>query len=438
MDNSVKTTEATKRIAALFDDGIYTEIDPFAKSADGDIEVVAAFGTVNGAPCYAFSQDVTVNNGAISLAQCSKIKKVYDLASKTGYPVVGIYDSNGVKLTEGFEALSAYGDIVKSATALSGVVPQISIIAGACLGTSALMANMADVVIAVKDADFYITAPSDATVSDSADGGVVDILCDDFAAAVEKAKTLAVLLPANNLSPAPVLDFTDPSVAASEGASAIDTINAIADADSVVTLKDSYGKKAVTALATVAGSTVGFVALDGASLCPHCAYKAEALIKLCDAFNIPVVTIVDTDGLVKGAENAMLVSATKLTSAYATATCPKISVITGQAIGCAYIVLAGKGANADITFAWDNAVASPLDVEAAVAFLFNDRLSAGEDRATLEAEYKTTIGSAFTAAACGAIDDVFAPSETRAKVISALEMLYSKRETTIARKHSVK
>lgn len=437
MDNSVKTTDATKRIASLFDDGIYTEIDPFAKSADGDIEVVAAFGTVNGAPCYAFSQDVTVNNGAISLAQCSKIKKVYDLASKTGYPVVGIYDSNGVKLTEGFEALSAYGDIVKCATSLSGVVPQISIVAGACLGTSALMANMADVVIAVKDADFYITAPSDATADDSANAGIVDILADDFDKAVNEAKKLAVLLPANNLSPVPVLDFADPSTLAADGASAMDTINAIADTDSVVVLKSAYGKKVVTALATVAGSTVGFVALDGA-LCPHCAYKAEALIKLCDAFNIPVVTIVNTDGLVKNAEGAMLISATKLTSAYATATCPKISVITGQAIGSAYIILAGKGANADMTFAWDNAVASPLDVEAAVAFLFNDRLSAGEDRAALENEYKETIGSAFTAAACGAIDDVFAPSETRAKIISALEMLYSKRETTIARKHSVK
>lgn len=438
MDNSVKITEATKRIASLFDDGVYTEIDPFAKSANGDIEVVAGFGTVNGAPCYAFSQDVSVNGGAISVAQCTKIKKVYDLASKTGYPVVAIYDSNGVKLTEGFEALSAYGDIVKSATSLSGVVPQIAIVAGACLGTSALMANMADVVIAVKDADFYITAPSEVTVEDSVKAGIVDIACDDFDSAVFMAKQLCAMLPANNLSVAPVLDFDYPATAPINGIGAIDKIREIADNNSLVELKDGYASNVVTALGTVAGSTVGFVAFGGDAICPSCAYKAEAMIKLCDAFNLPIITISDTCGLVKGAESQMLVSATKLTSAYATATCPKISVITGQAIGTAYIILAGKGANADITLAWDSAVASPLDVEAAVAFLYNDRLSAGEDRAALEEEYKSTIGSAFTAAACGAIDDVFAPELTRSKVISALDMLYSKRETTIARKHSVK
>lgn len=438
MDNSVKITEATKRIASLFDDGVYTEIDPFAKSANGDIEVVAGFGTVNGAPCYAFSQDVSVNGGAISVAQCSKIKKVYDLAAKTGYPVVAIYDSNGVKLTEGFEALSAYGDIVKSATSLSGVVPQIAIVAGACLGTSALMANMADVVIAVKDADFYITAPSDATVDDAVKAGIVDIACDDFDSAVFMAKQLCVMLPANNLSVAPVLDFDTPATAPLNGLGAIDRIRDIADNNSLVELKDGYASNVVTALATVAGSTVGFVSFGGEAICPSCAYKAEALIKLCDAYNIPVITIVDTCGLVKGAESQMLVSATKLTSAYATATCPKISVITGQAIGTAYIILAGKGANADITLACDTAVASPLDVEGAVAFLYNDRLSSGEDRGALEEEYKSTIGSAFTAAACGAIDDVFAPELTRTKVIGALDMLYSKRETTIARKHSVK
>ena len=134
----------------------------------------------------------------------------------------------------------------------------------------------------------------------------------------------------------------------------------------------------------------------------------------------------------------MIIASTKLTSAYATATCPKISVITKQAIGTAYIILAGKGANADATLAWDNAVASPLDVDAAVAFLFNDRLANGEDREALKAEYKETIGSAFTAAACGAVDDVFAAAETRAKVVAYLDMLNSKRESTIARKHSVK
>jgi len=143
---------AVDRLTALFDDGAFTEIDGYAKSASGDVEAAAGFGTVNGSPVYAFAQNVNVNGGAISVAQCAKLKKIYDLATKTGCPVIGIYDSNGVKLDEGFEALSAYGELVKASTAMSGVCTQISIIAGSCLGASALMANMADVVVAGTNA----------------------------------------------------------------------------------------------------------------------------------------------------------------------------------------------------------------------------------------------------------------------------------------------
>ena len=134
----------------------------------------------------------------------------------------------------------------------------------------------------------------------------------------------------------------------------------------------------------------------------------------------------------------MLIAATKLTSALASATCPKISVVTGSAVGAAYIALAGRGANADVVYAWDTAVLSPLEVESAVAFLYNDRLAKGESREALAAEYKESLASAFTAGACGAVDDIFVPAETRAKVIAALDMLAGKRETTLPRKHSVK
>ncbi len=153
------------RLQKLFDGGEFTPIDAFAKSTDGDAEVDAGFGLIGGNTAYAFAQNSEENSGAITVAQCAKIKKVYELAEKTGCPVVGIYDSNGVKLTEGFEVLNAYGELVKASARISGVVPQISIIAGACVGTSALIANMADVVIALENADFYITAPSEQTVS---------------------------------------------------------------------------------------------------------------------------------------------------------------------------------------------------------------------------------------------------------------------------------
>ena len=435
---TLKDTEARGRLVSLFDNGTFSELDAYAKSADGEIEVIAGYGTINGVSAYAFSQDVTVDGGAISMAQCAKIKKIYNLAAKTGCPVIGIYDSNGMKLREGFEALNAYGEILKLSTSVSGVILQISVIAGACLGTSTLMANMADVVIAVKDADFYVTTPADTTAEQSYESGTVDILADDFDGAINAAKELVCVLPSNNLDTAPLFDYDESLAYASAGASAREIICAVADENSVIEIKGAYAANAVTAFARIGGSAVGVVAFDGDAVCPSCAYKAEAFIKLCDAFNIPIVTFVNAKGLKRGKENQMLVAATKLTSAYATATSPKISVITGNAIGAAYIALAGKGANADLVFAWDNAIVSPLEVDSAVAFLYNDRLAGGERREALEIEYEESLASPFTAAACGAIDDIFTPEETRTKLISALSFLEGKRETTIPRKHSVK
>lgn len=437
--SELKDSKALARLEALFDDGSFTQIDAFAKSADGEVEVVAGFGTVNECAVYAFSQDITVNDGAVSVAQCAKIKKIYDLAAKTGCPVISVFDSNGVKLSEGFEVLNAYGELVKASSSLSGVCPQIAVVAGACLGTSALIANLADVIVAVKDADFYISAPSNVTAETSYKEGTADVLCDDFNGAVEAVKDLVSLLPSNNLSPAPIFDFAAPQIAAQEGADALSIVASIADDASVVELKGGYAaSNCKTALATVMGSTVGFVAFEGNALCPACSYKAEAMIKLCDAYSIPVVTLVNADGVISEKENQTLTALTKLTSAYASATCPKISVITGKAIGCAYITLAGKGANADITIAWDSAIASPLDADSAVAFLFNDRLAAGEDREALKTEYIETVASPFTAAACGAVDDICTPADTRARVIAVLDMLAGKRENTLPRKHSVK
>ncbi len=433
------SNKALSRLEALFDDNSFTQLDAFAKSADGEVEVISGFGTVNGCPVYAFSQDISVADGAVSVAQCAKIKKIYDLAAKTGCPVISVFDSNGVKLTEGFEVLSAYGELVKASTSLSGVCPQIAVIAGACLGTSALIANLADIVVAVKDADFYVSAPSEVTAQQSYKEGTVDVLADDFDSAAKAVRNIVSALPSNNLSGAPVFDFSAPAALCADGSDAMTIINSVADDNSVVELKGGYASSnCKTALASVAGSSVGFIAFEGKALCPGCAYKAEAMIKLCDAYSIPVITLVNTDGVIKEKENQMLTAVTKLTSAYATATCPKLSVITGKAIGISYIVLAGKGANADITIAWDGSIASPLSADSAVAFLYNDRLANGEDRAALEKEYAETVASPFTAAACGAVDDICAPADTRARVITALDMLAGKRENTLPRKHSVK
>ncbi len=437
--SEVKNSVALARLETLFDDGSFTQIDPFAKSANGEVEVVAGYGTVNECPVYAYSQDITVNDGAVSVAQCAKIKKIYDLASKTGCPLISVFDSNGVKLDEGFEVLTAYGELVKASASISGVCPQIALIAGSCLGTSALIANMADVVVAVEDADFYISVPSDVTAEDSYTQGTVDVVCDTFEAAVQTVGDIISLLPSNNLSSLPIFDFSAPQTAPQEGEDVLSIIASIADDASIVELKGGYASSnCKTALATVMGTAVGFVGFEGNALCPACSYKAEAMIKLCDAYSIPIVTLVNADGIIKQKENQTLVALTKLTCAYAAATCPKLSLITGKAIGCAYITLAGKGANADFTVAWDSSIISPLDADSAVAFLFNHRLAKGEEREALKKEYIDTIASPFTAAACGAVDDICAPADTRARIITALDMLAGKRENTLPRKHSVK
>ena len=434
----MEKTISQKRLELLFDGGEFTPIDAFAKSTDGDAEVDAGFGLVGGAPAYAFAQNSQENSGAITVASCAKIKKVYALAEKTGCPVIGIYDSNGVKLTEGFEVLSAYGELVKASARISGVVPQISIVAGACIGTSALIANLADVVIALEDADFYVTTPSEISVKDSAEDGIVDISVSSIEEAVENTRAILSILPSNNLEVAGIFEAQNGAAVPTADMNEKQLVEAIADAGSVVEFKKDYGCNVVTALASVGGEAVGIIAFGEKELCVCCSYKAEALLKLCDAFSIPVITIANGRGLKKGKETPMLTALTKLTSAYASATCPKISLVTSQAIGGAYIILAGKGANADLTFAWDNAVISPLETESAVAFLWGERLADGEKREDLEKEYNETLGSAFTAAACGAVDDVFTPEQTKAKLINALDMLSGKRETTIPRKHSVK
>lgn len=420
-------SKALKRLEILFEDF------DFIDAPSDNSEVITAYGTVNGIKAYAFSQNSSVNSGAYCVKHCEKLVKLYELAEKTGCPIIGIYDSNGVSLNEGFAAVNAYGKVLKASSRLSGVVPQLSIIAGACLGSAAVIANMADVVVALKDSEYYITAPSDITADESAKQGAVDIVCDDFEEASAEAANIISLLPTNNLSPLPVFSSDELTMQRPHGNCVYEEIE---DGIASVELKADYAK-VKTVLTTVNYKTAGIIEYNSA-LTPADAYKAEAFIKLCNAYNIPIITVADTDGFSKENEAQMLISATRLISAYASATCPKISVITDKSIGGAYIALAGKSSNADLTIALENAVISPLEISSAVAFMFNERLAEGEDRAQLESEYAAEIASAEKAEGDGAVDCVIPREELRNKLAFALDMLAGKRETTIPRKHSVK
>ncbi|MBQ7740610.1 MAG: carboxyl transferase [Eubacterium sp.] len=408
----------------LFDEGVFTELEAGFKC-----ELVIANGLISGVNSYAFSFDADVNKGAVSVASCKKILKVYKLARLTGAPVIGIYSSNGVKLDEGSAVIDAYGEVVKEATSLSGVVPQISYIESAALGVTALIANLADVVICNKNADFYVSAPSDITAEQCAFEGTVDILSEN---GIEDVRRLISYLPENNLSSPPVLDYEDSETADYK------SIEAIADKNSVIEFKKDYAKGVRCALATVKGITTGFISFGGDELKDTLMYKAEAFVKLCDAYNISIVTLANGSGITKENESRTLTALTKLTSAYASATCPKISVITEKAIGAAYITLAGKGANADYVIALSDALVSSVDIDSAVAFFMGERLASGEDRELLKTEYINNCATVYTAAENGSIDEIIEPENIRQRVVNALEMLSSKRELTVSRKHSVK
>lgn len=441
-DAKIKTasSKAAGRLKKLFDDGVYTEIDAFVRSSDGYAEVTAAHGSVDGLGVYAFAQNSDIAGGAMSRAQAAKIKKVYELALKTGEPVVAMYDSVGGRLDEGTELLAAYGDVLKYSNNLSGVVPQISVVLGKCFGTQALIAACGDILIMSEDAQLSLETSGEASsAAENKKRGVAHLTAENEDEAIKKTRKLVSMLPSNNLSTACV---AYDSVCASKDTNASMTASqaafAVADADSLVELQSAFGSGSKTALATINGTTAGLVALDEKELdCKACS-KAARFIRLCDAFSMPVITFVDAEkfGCIKGAA--------KLTSAYAEATTAKITVITGDAFGAVYIAVAGTGAGADMTYAWAGASVSALNPEAAAVIMLGDdfggRLKGSKDpqkdRAAIVKEYKEKELTAMKAAENGYVDDVITAEETRAKLEASLEMLCNKRVSTLPKKHN--
>lgn len=442
---------AHKRLLQLFDEGSFVEIDGLAKSADDYAEVVAGFGSVEGYPAYAFAQNSAVAGGAMSKAQAAKIKKIYDMAVKTGAPVVGIYDSVGARLKEGNEMLAAYGEIVLDSSNLSGVVPQISVVAGPCIGTAALLAVSADFVIMAQDAQLALeTNGESGSSAEAAAAGVAHLVAADATEAVQKARELLAMLPSNNLTGAPICEYADTAdyeAVLTSAAAAIDAedkqdvaavVTAVADAGSMIEIGKGFGEGVICAMATVGGSVCGVVATDksvneGKIDADACA-KAARFVRFCDAFAVPVITLVDAVGFTS------LREASKMTHAYAEATTAKIAVVTGAAYGAAFIAMAGRAANADAVIAWPTAVISALAPETATAILWNDKLAAMEnpmeDRAKLIREYADTEAAPMKAAAAGYIEDVILPADTRKKLFSLLDVLAGKRVSRLPKKHS--
>ncbi|MBQ7981434.1 MAG: carboxyl transferase [Oscillospiraceae bacterium] len=430
------SSKAKERLANLFDEGMYTEIDAGVKNGEDYAGVITAYGYVDGSPVYAFSQDSSVKGGAVSKQHAAKICKIYDLASRTGVPVVGIYDSNGAFIDDGAEAIKAYSDMLMWTNNLSGVVPQVSVIAGTCAGSSAMVACSADFVVVTDDAELYTTVGKEVKGEDAVANGTAALSAKDDKEAMEAVKKLIAMLPANNISAIPMFEFAATGKTASGTAS--DITEAIADADSIVELSDGFGTAAYTAIATIGGSAVGIAATNKTAdklTSDDCA-KLARFVRTCDAFTIPVLTIVDTEGF---DSDACVRDMAKLANAYAEATTLKLTLVAGKAYGAAMAAF-GAG-NADVTYAYADAVISPVAPVTAVEFLWHDKLKGAADlsaeRNKLAAQYADENASAFDAAAKNCVDDIITAEEARTKVQTVLEVMAGKRMTKrLPKKHS--
>lgn len=430
------STKAKERLNDLFDEGVYTELSAAVNADDAAGAVVTAYGYVDGSPVYAFSQDKTVNNGAVTKTSAAKICRMYELASRNGVPVVGIFDSNGAVVTDGADALAAYSEILAYTNNLSGVVPQIAVVAGTCVGSAALIAASSDFLVATEESALYLSAGENKNGADAAKLGEVSVLSKNDAEAMKSVRSILSLLPANNLEIAPAFEYSAPAKVADGKAENI--AEAIADEGSVIELSKEFGTAAYTALATLGGSVVGIVATNKTAdkLTSDDSSKLARFVRTCDAFSIPVVTVIDTEGF---ENNDNIRDLAKLASAYAEATTVKISVVTGNAIGSAMVVLGS--ANADMTFAYPNAVISPIAPLTAAEFLYHDKLKGASDvkveRNKIASEYAENEVSAFAAAQKGCVDAVITVEDARARILSAIELMGDKRlAKRLPKKHS--
>ena len=402
---------ADKLFSLLFDEGGYTELLPMMSFDGADAEAMAVCGKVSGQNIYAFAQCDERTGGAMSVATASKLKKVYAMALKTGYPVVGFYTNGSAKVAQGGLLLDALGDLLASQVRLSGVVPRISVVLGDCVASTAMLAASADFVVMTEDARLSLSADCDCKGR-----GKAAFVAENADAAVEKVAEILSYLPANNLCTPPLYDAVDGDVF---------------DADSELKLYDNKDDKAAVSLARIEGKVVGSVKIACDEIDTKASKKIASFVRFCDAFSIPVITQVDAKSF------CCIGSANRVLSAYAEATTVKISVVNGTAVGAVYMALAGKAGRMDAVIGMEGAVISPIKAEAAAYLALGDNLSGtlSVQDAIIE-EYIANELSAVNAAKNGFIDDVADSTTLRTKLVNYLSILESKRETALPKKHS--
>ena len=477
---------ARERIELLLDPGSFVEMDDLARHHSSTFDmaefrplgdgVITGYGTIDGRQVAVFSQDFTVMGGSLGEIFGTKIVKVMDLALKTGIPVIGINDSGGARIQEGVASLALYGEIFRRNTHGSGVIPQISLIMGPCAGGAVYSPALTDFTVMVdQTSHMFITGPDVIKTVTGEDvgfeelggahthntkSGVAHYQATSEDDAIDYVKALLSFLPSNNLEQPPADSFESDLELTEEDLS-LDTlmpdspnqpydmhkvIAAILDDDDFLEVQPLWAPNILIGFGRVEGHPVGIVANQpmqfAGTLDIDASEKASRFVRTCDAFNIPVITLVDVPGFLPGTDQeygGIIRRGAKLIYAYAEATVPLITLITRKAYGGAYVVMGSKHLGADVNLAWPTASIAVMGAQGAVNILYRKEIGTADDpdskRKELIANYEDTLDNPYIAADSGYIDRVIVPSETRATIVRALRMLRTKRESLPPKKH---
>ena len=474
---------ARERIDLLLDKGSFRETDKFVthRCPDFGLEkhkilgdgVVTGYGRINGRPVCVFSEDFTVFGGSLSMAYAEKIVKLQDLSMKMGCPIIGLKDSGGARIQEGVDSLAGYTYVFLRNVLSSGVVPQISAIMGPCAGGAVYSPAMTDFTIMVKGSYMFLTGPDvvkaatheDVTYEDlggamvhNEKSGVAHFVADSEIECIELIKKLLSYIPQNNLEDVPLTESSDDvnrmdreldtiiPESPNKPYDMLAVIKKIVDDGDFLEVQKYYAPNLIVGFARFNGRAVGVVANQPAFLAGvlglNSGMKGARFVRFCDCFNIPIITFVDVPGFLPGTAQewgGVIKNGAKLLYAFCEATVPRVTVITRKAYGGAYCVMSSKHTRADINYAWPSAEIAVMGPDGAVKILYRKDLKEAKDPQALEKrlidEYTNKFANPYVTASKGYVDAIIKPSETRPRIIEALEMIENKRDTNPSKKH---
>lgn len=470
---------ARERIDMLLDPGTFNEIDKMVthRATDFGIDkqkfpgdgLVSGYGKIDGRLVYVFAQDFTVFGGTLSRTNADKIIKIQNLAVKMGAPLIGLNDSGGARIQEGVESLAGYADIFYNNVLSSGVIPQISAILGPCAGGAVYSPALTDFIfMAEKTSHMFVTGPEviktvthedvskeelGGAITHASKSGVAHFTGNDEETTLMMVRELMSFIPSNNMEEPPAKICSDPEDRADASLNQVvpvdpnkpydikDIITKIIDDEHFLEVQPHYAANIVIGFARMAGKPVGIVANQPAHLAGvldiNSSSKAARFVRFCDAFNIPLVTLVDVPGFLPGTAQefgGIIKHGAKLLYAFAEATVPKITLITRKAYGGAYDVMSSKHIGADVNLAYPTAEIAVMGPEGAINILYRGKLSDAEKASAVE-DYRDKFANPYRAASLGYIDEIILPQDTRYKIIQALNMTHNKRKSNLPRKH---